>query len=89
MSLNNHNPVYPMFPFFKQPNKLHYQSIANWTHNVTGNEMQDVLSRKGHKRDYWSSYAHVHSRLGLERGEGTNKVRDSFPTYNIITGKLS
>ena len=49
--------------------------------------MQDVMSREGHKRDYWSSYANVHSRLGLEREEGVARVRESLPSYNILTGK--
>nr|XP_054762894.1 uncharacterized protein LOC129269422 [Lytechinus pictus] len=68
------------------PNKLHHQSITNWTHNVRGSKMHDVLSREGHSADYWSSYAHVHNRLGLQRGEGVSRARQPLPSYNILTG---
>ncbi|XP_072167655.1 uncharacterized protein [Diadema setosum] len=72
---------------YEHPNKLHYKSIANWTRNVVGTDMQEALSRQGHKPDYWSSYANVHNRLGLRRGEGVPHARTAAPTYNILTGQ--
>lgn len=71
------------------PNKVHYPSIVNWSHNVTGQDMKDALSRRNHSPNYWSSYADVHSRLGLERGEGVQQPARPKVQYNLITGQES
>lgn len=68
------------------PNRIHYPSLVNWSHNVTGSDMQQVLDRKGNKLNYWSSYAEVHNKLGLERGEGVPKAEQPKTQYNVITG---
>ena len=50
--------------------------------------MKKVLDRKGNQLDYWSSYARVHNKLGLERGEGIPKPEQPKMQYNLITGKI-
>lgn len=71
------------------PNKVHYPSIVNWSHNVTGQDMKDALSRRNHTPNYWSSYTDVHSRLGLEQGEGVQQLPRPKVQYNLITGQES
>ena len=77
------------FFHLSQPNRIHYPSLVNWSHNVTGADMKKVLDRKGNQLDYWSSYARVHNKLGLERGEGVPKPEQPKMQYNLITGKIN
>ncbi|XP_022091479.1 uncharacterized protein LOC110979739 [Acanthaster planci] len=69
------------------PNKLHYPSLVNWSHNVTGQDMQKVLTRDNNQLDYWTSYGRVHSKLGLERGEGIPRPEQPKQKYDLLTGK--
>jgi len=69
------------------PNRLHYPSIINWSNNVTGEDMQKALSRNDNQLDYWTSYGRVHSKLGLERGEGVPRPEQPKQKYDLITGK--
>ncbi|XP_038048125.1 uncharacterized protein LOC119734876 [Patiria miniata] len=71
----------------EHPNRLHYPSLANWSHNVTGQDMQKVLSRDNNQLDYWTSYGRVHSKLGLERGEGVPRPEQPKQKYDLLTGK--
>ncbi|XP_033630766.1 uncharacterized protein LOC117292730 [Asterias rubens] len=73
----------------QHPNRLHYPSLVNWSHNVTGDEMQKVLTRNNNQSDYWTSYGRVHSKLGLERGEGVPRPEQPKDKYNFITGKYT
>lgn len=48
--------------------------------------MKDALSRRNHSPNYWSSYTDVHSRLGLQRGEGVKREAGPKVQYNLLTG---
>ncbi|XP_033095510.1 uncharacterized protein LOC117100070 [Anneissia japonica] len=71
----------------EHPSSLRYPALINRSHSLVGSDMQAVLTRKGNKLNYWSSYAETHSRLGLQRGEGIQRPSKPMRKYHVLSGE--
>ncbi|XP_070580921.1 uncharacterized protein [Ptychodera flava] len=71
----------------RHPNETHYPSLVHRSFNIRGADMQDVLTRKSWQPNYWSSYADVHTRLGLQRGPGAPRPDPAKINYDILNGR--